>query len=86
MMAGSDLCEWSVVKPVYNSNAKEYAKDLGRNVGCNPDWGLPTLQLVECLRGKHFEEMVNASASIYKHVGILLNRSILISFGPIIIA
>ena len=68
MMAGSDLCEWSVVKGVYNSNAREYAKDLGRNVGCSADMGLPLDRLMLCLQEKHFEEIVNASAAIHKHV------------------
>ena len=70
MMAGSDLCEWAVVKGVYNSNAREYTKDLGRHVGCDPDWGLPLENLVDCLQKKHFEEIVNASAAIFKHVKI----------------
>lgn len=65
-MGGSDMCEWSYVGQMLDSNPLEYAKDLGREVGCDPDYGLPIDQLVECLRFKHHDEIVNASAAVYK--------------------
>ncbi len=37
-------------------------------VGCDPDYGLSTVQLIECLRYKHFEEIVNASTYVWRRV------------------
>ncbi len=31
-MSGSDLCEWSTVDFIYDTDAKEYTKALGRQV------------------------------------------------------
>ena len=68
-MSGSDLCEWATVENVWNANAATYARDLGLAAGCGtPEQDLPTQFLVECLRGKSYEDIVNASASVYKRV------------------
>ena len=67
-MAGSDLCDWTVVGPHYFSNPLEYTQELGRRVGCDPDYGVPMEILMECLRSKHFDEIVNASASVWRKV------------------
>ena len=67
-MSGSDLCDWSVVEPVWNVDARDYAKQLGRKAGCDPYFGLSMERMVHCLRYKHFEEIVNASAAIRKAV------------------
>ena len=32
MMSGSDLCEWSTVDHIYDTDAREYTKALGRQV------------------------------------------------------
>ncbi len=32
LMSGSDLCEWSTVDFIYDTDAKEYTKALGRQV------------------------------------------------------
>ena len=32
LMSGSDLCEWSTVDSIYDTNAREYTKALGRQV------------------------------------------------------
>ena len=68
LMSGSDLCDWSVVGPHYFTNPFEYTQELGRKVGCDPDYGVPTETLMECMRSKHFEEIVNASASVWRKV------------------
>ena len=68
-MGGADTCEWSVVGEVWDSNPLNYAKDLGRQVGCDADYGQSNAQLVDCLQYKHYEEIVNASANVYKKVG-----------------
>ena len=68
LMAGSDLCDWTVVGPHYFSNPLEYTQELGRRVGCDPDYGVPMEILMECLRSKHFDEIVNASASVWRKV------------------
>lgn len=69
LMDGSDLCEWSYVGSVWNANPVTYTRDLGRLVGCSGDYDQNLDYIVQCLRGKHFEEIVNASASVYKRVG-----------------
>ena len=69
LMSGSDLCEWSYVAPIWNANALTYSRDLGRLVGCGFDYDITdTAYLVRCLRGKHYEEIVNATASVYPRV------------------
>ncbi len=68
LMSGSDLCEWATVDTVYNVNALEYAKELGKKVGCDPFYGMPIDRMVDCLRYKHFEEIVNATATVWKVV------------------
>jgi len=67
-MSGSDMCEWAYVGDVWNANAVTYTRDLSKLVGCSGDYdqGLP--YIVQCLRQKHYEEIVNASASVYKRV------------------
>lgn len=68
-MSGSDLCEWATIEDVWNANAATYARDLGLAAGCGTtEQDLPTQYLVECLRGKSFDDIVNASASVYKRV------------------
>ena len=67
-MGGSDLCEWSIVDTIWNANAVTYARDLGRLVGCGFDYDQSNEYLVDCLLKKHYEEMVNATASIPKRV------------------
>jgi carboxylesterase type B len=80
LMSGSDLCEWSYVGSIWNANALTYTRDLGRLVGCGFDYDFQdTEYLVKCLRGKHYEEIVNASASIYKRYGSLAGP-----FGPVV--
>lgn len=69
LMDGSDLCEWSYVGSVWNANPVTYTRDLSRLVGCSGDYDQNLDYIVQCLRGKHFEEIVNASASVYKRVG-----------------
>jgi len=68
LMGGSDLCEWSIVDTIWNANALTYARDLGRLVGCGFDYDQSNEFLVDCLLKKHYEEMVNATASIPKRV------------------
>lgn len=68
LMGGSDLCEWSIVDTIWNANAVTYARDLGRLVGCGFDYDQSNEYLVDCLLKKHYEEMVNATASIPKRV------------------
>ncbi|KAK2166900.1 hypothetical protein NP493_1299g00052 [Ridgeia piscesae] len=79
LMAGSDLCDWTVVGPHYFSNPLEYTQELGRRVGCDPDYGVPMEILMECLRSKHFDEIVNASASVWRKYGSLSGP-----FGPVL--
>jgi len=67
-MGGSDLCEWSIVDTIWNANALTYARDLGRLVGCGFDYDQSNEYLVDCLEKKHYEEIVNATASIPKRV------------------
>ena len=71
-MSGSDLCEWSYVGKIWNADALTYARDLGRRVGCGFEYDQSNKYLVECLSKKHYEEMVNATASINKRVSVLL--------------
>jgi len=68
LMGGSDMCEWSVVDTIWNANALTYARDLGRLVGCGFDYDQSNEYLVNCLEKKHYEELVNATASIPKRV------------------
>lgn len=68
LMDGSDLCEWSYVGSVWNANPVTYTRDLSRLVGCSGDYDQNLDYIVQCLRGKHFDEIVNASASVYKRV------------------
>ncbi|KAK2159032.1 hypothetical protein LSH36_160g05071 [Paralvinella palmiformis] len=80
MMSGSDLCEWATIEDVWNANAATYARDLGLAAGCGTtEQDLPTQYLVECLRGKSFDDIVNASASVYKRYGSLAGP-----FGPVV--
>lgn len=76
LMAGADTCEWASVGNVWNANPLTYARDLGRLVGCGYDYDQSNQYLVECLRRKHFDEIVNATASVYKRVSrrLLGNR------------
>ena len=67
-MGGTDLCEWSVIGPHFETNPLEYARELGRQVGCDPDYGVPTARLVDCLQKKHYEELVNATARVWRKV------------------
>jgi len=68
LMGGSDMCEWSIVDTIWNANAVTYARDLGRVVGCGFDYDQTNEYLVDCLMNKHYEELVNATASIPKRV------------------
>lgn len=79
LMSGSDMCEWAYVGDVWNANAVTYTRDLSKLVGCSGDYdqGLP--YIVQCLRQKHYEEIVNASASVYKRYGSLAGP-----FGPVV--
>ena len=44
-------------------------KGWGRWVGgCDPDYGVPTARLVDCLQKKHYEELVNATARVWRKV------------------
>lgn len=74
LMSGSDLCEWSYVAPVWNANALTYARDLGRVVGCGYNYDQQNQVLVECLSKKHYEEMVNGTASIIRRVSQLVKQ------------
>jgi len=67
-MGGSDLCEWSIVDTIWNANALTYARDLGRLVGCGFDYDQSNEYLVDCLLKKHYDEIVNATASIPQRV------------------
>ena len=67
-MSGSDLCEWSYVGTIWNANALTYARDLGRLVGCGYEYDQSNKMLVDCLLKKHYEEIVNATASIVNRV------------------
>ena len=49
---------------------------LQLQVGCDPDYGLSTKQLIECLRYKHFEEIVNASSHVWRRVNMSMLRFI----------
>ncbi|ELU08011.1 hypothetical protein CAPTEDRAFT_93848 [Capitella teleta] len=79
LMSGSDLCEWSTVDTVWNADAMTYSRDLGRQVGCDADYGLSNHELVECLRDRHYDEIVNASATVYKRYGSLAGP-----FAPVV--
>ena len=68
MMSGTDMCESAFVDTVWNADANTYARDLGREVGCDPEYNLPNDRLVQCLRGRHYDEMVNATASVHRRV------------------
>jgi len=68
LMGGSDLCEWSIVDTIWNANAVTYARDLGRLVGCGFYYDQSNEYLVDCLLKKHYDEIVNATASIPKRV------------------
>ena len=72
-MSGSDLCDWAVVKPAWNVDARDYAKQLGRKAGCDPYYGLSMANMVDCLRYKHYDDLVNASAAIPPAVSIPLD-------------
>lgn len=74
-MSGSDLCEWSYIAPIWNANAMTYTRDLGRLVGCGFDYDILNSEyLVKCLRAKHYEELVNATASLYRRVRLRVLR------------
>lgn len=79
LMSGNDLCEWSVVSTVWNANPATYTRDLGRLVGCGSYYDLDMKFMVECLRGKHYEEMVNATAALERRYGSLAGP-----FGPVV--
>ena len=44
-------------------------------MGCDPDYGPTVEQMVECLRKKHYDEIVNATAQVYKKVSSLWSDS-----------
>jgi len=71
LMGGSDLCEWSIVDTIWNANALTYARDLGRLVGCGFDYDQSNEYLVDCLLKKHYDEIVNATASIPQRVCVV---------------
>ena len=62
------MCEWATVGTVWNANAVTYTRDLGRLVGCGFDYDQDLEFMVRCLRGKHYEEMVNATSAVNKRV------------------
>jgi hypothetical protein len=68
LTSGTDFCEWATIGQIYGGTAYNYARELGRQVGCDPEYGISNTQMVNCIRMKHFDEIVNASARVYKMV------------------
>ena len=77
LTSGTDYCEWSFIGETYGATAYNYARELGRQVGCDPGYWVTTEQLVQCLRRKHFDEIVNASANVYKMVCMMFKLLII---------
>jgi hypothetical protein len=68
-MSGSDFCEWAYIGEIYGTTAYNYARELARQAGCDSlDYAITTEQLVLCMRMKHYEDVVNASANVFKMV------------------
>jgi carboxylesterase type B len=82
LMSGSDLCEWSTIGSIWNANALTYARDLSRLVGCGFEYDQTNSYLVDCLSKKHYEEIVNATASISKRYGSLAGPFAPVVDGP----
>lgn len=59
------------------NSPREYTRQLGKLVGCDPDFSLPLERLVECLRNKHYDEIVNGTSYIGRKYGRLWGP-----FGP----
>ena len=66
MQSGSDRSEWAIIKS--NNDAKHYAQELARELGC------PTgdmFRLTKCLtEHRSFGEIVNASSKVRLRVSI----------------
>lgn len=80
MQSGSDRSEWAIIKS--NNDAKHYAQELARELGC------PTgdmFRLTKCLtEHRSFGEIVNASSKVRLRVSITHSSRLLIWTYPCI--